>query len=168
MRITSTSFVRRLAAASALALALGAAYPLAQLRTLPPFVAATLDDAPVESATLALDGNWLLVVVQPRCRPCDALLAHVDRDERPAASRILVVGAGMDGAAVAELKGRYPNIAQARWLADPTRDAAKALDVQTSPTVYGLRGNAVEWRLAGAIRDARELESILFTWLEKQ
>jgi hypothetical protein len=139
-----------------------------QRRPLPPFNVTMSDGSVAEGSTLAIDGTWLLVYVQPRCTPCDALLAHIDSDERPAASRIVVVGGGMDQAAVAELAAKYPNLAAGRWVADPQREAVQALGIKAGPTVFGLRAMDIEWRLAGSVRESRELESILFTWLEKK
>lgn len=139
-----------------------------QRRPLPAFNVTTPDGTVAEGASLAMDGTWLLVVVQPRCRPCDALLAHIDSDERPAAPRIVVIGGGMDQSAVAALAATYPNMAASRWMADPAREAVQALGIKAGPTVFGLRAAEIEWRLAGSVRESRELESILFTWLEKK
>ena len=159
IRIVITIAVIVMAAASASA---------QQRRPLPAFNITGSDGSVAEGSTLAMDGTWLLVYVQPRCTPCDALLAHINNDERPAASRIVVVGGGMDQPAVAELAAKYPNMAGSRWVADPHREAMQALGIKAGPTVFGLRATEIEWRLAGSVRESRELEAILFTWLEKR
>lgn len=137
-------------------------------RPLPAFTVTALDGTVVESATLAQESNWLLVTVQARCAPCDTLLKQLDRDERPQAPRIAIVGIGMDQQAISDLFAKYPNLVNSRWFADPDRTAAKALGIAAQPTVFGARGPHTDWRLAGIVRDPRELESILFSWLEKQ
>jgi hypothetical protein len=134
---------------------------------LPPFTVTALDGTAVAGATLAADGNWLFVQVRGECGACEALLAHIASVERPAASRIVIVGTGMDQAAVAALAERYPALAASRWVADPPREVVEALAIKTAPTVFGMRKGEIHWRLAGPVRDKRELESILFTWLEK-
>ncbi len=140
----------------------------AQRKPLPVFPLTGSDGAAIESGALEMQGTWLLVYVQPRCAPCDALLRKIASDERPGVGRIVVIGGGMDLAAVTELAAKHPNLAQARWFADPERGGAKSLEVEATPTVFGLRRSTIEWRLAGAAQSGRELESILFTWLEKR
>ena len=137
-------------------------------RALPAFTVAATDGASVESRALAVDGTWLLVYVQPRCVPCDALLARLDSDERPSASRIVIVGGGMDGDAVKALSEKYPNLKTSRWLADPERRTAAAMSIEANPTAFGLRASSIAWRLSGTVQNPRELDSILFTWLEKR
>lgn len=158
------------AGALVVAMLLAAAAPhlsAAERATLPPFVVTALDGTAVDGATLAVDGNWLFVHVHAACGACEALLAHIDKAARPAASRIVIVGGGMDQAAVAALAARYPKMAASRWVADPPRLVAQALGLKMAPTVFGMRKGEIHWRLAGSLRDERELESILFTWLEK-
>lgn len=140
----------------------------AEQRALPSFTIAAIDGAPVTSEALVRDGTWLLVYVQPRCPSCDVLLERLDSDERPSASRIVIVGGGMDTGAVKALADKYPNLKTSRWLADPERHVVETLDVQASPTALGLRGSTIAWRLAGTVQNRRELDSILFTWLEKR
>jgi len=135
---------------------------------LPSFTVAATDGASVESRALAVEGTWLLVYVQPRCAPCDALLTRLDSDERPSASRIVIVGGGMDGEGVKALSEKYPNLKTSRWLADPERRTADAMAIQANPTAFGMRASSIAWRLAGTVQNPRELDSILFTWLEKR
>ena len=137
-------------------------------KALPAFAVSASDGTAVESSALAVDATWLFVYVQAQCDPCDALLARIGGNERASASRIVIVGAGMDSAAIAALAAKHPNLRASRWLADPARAAAASLGVQAMPTVFGLRGASIEWRLAGTVRDNRELDSILFTWLEQR
>lgn len=158
----------RTIAAIAVVLMATAAASAQQRRPLPAFNVTTSDGTVAEGASLAMDGTWLLVFVQPRCTPCDALLAHINSDERPAATRIVVIGGGMNQPAVAALAAKYPNMTASRWMADPEREAVQALGIKAGPTVFGLRAADIEWRLAGSVRESRELESILFTWLEKK
>ena len=140
----------------------------AERKPLPAFALSAPDAAAVESSTLAVDGTWLFVYVQARCEPCDALLARIGGNERSSASRIVIVVAGMDAAGIPALAAKYPNLRASRWLADSARTAAAPLGVQAMPTVFGLRGPSIEWRLAGTVRNDRELDSILFTWLEQR
>ena len=139
-----------------------------QPKPLPAFTVAAADGSAVESSALAGEGSSLLVYVQPRCAPCNALLEQLNSDERKDANRIVIVGGGMDGAAIAALAPKYKNLAASRWLADSERTLVKALAIEAQPTVFGLRHGNIEWRLAGTPRAPRELESILFTWLEKR
>jgi hypothetical protein len=162
------SFKQVASAAAIIVTAAGITLSGRERRPLPAFSVTAEDGVQVQSPALAVDGTWLLVYVQPRCTPCDALLAHMDGDERAAASRIVVIGGGMDAQAMTDMALKYPNLASSRWLADPARTAMKSLAIETGPTVFGVRRAMVEWRLAGTLRNDRELESLLFTWLEKR
>ena len=154
--------------AAALCVAFAAVAGAAERKALPAFTLNAADGNPVESSALATNATWLLVYVQAQCAPCDALLARMAGDERSSASRIAIVGAGMDAAAMAALAAKHPNLQASRWLTDPARTAAAPLGVQAMPTVFGLRGASIEWRLAGTVRTNKELDSILFTWLEQR
>lgn len=160
--------IRRIGVLATMLVAAMATADARQPKPLPAFTVIAPDGATVESAGLAGEGTSLLVYVQPRCAPCSALLEQLDSDERDDANRIVIVGGGMDAEAVAALAPKYRNLAASRWLADPQRAGVKALAIEANPTVFGLRRGNIEWRLAGTPRLARELESILFTWLEKR
>jgi peroxiredoxin len=151
---------------AALCLASATVAGAAERKALPAFALTAADGNPVESSALATNATWLFVYVQAQCGLCDALLARMGSDERASASRIVIVGAGMDAAAMRALAAKYPNLQAGRWLADPERTASAPLGVQAMPTVFGLRGSSIEWRLAGTVRNNKELDSILFTWLE--
>lgn len=155
-----------LAAAAALAAPLGAI----ERRPLPAFVvAAPGGGEAIDAQALAQPGGrtWLLIYVRERCNTCDALLSHLDRDERPEAARITVIVGGAKPDALAALSAKYPNLAAARWLADADGSAARALQVDSLPVALGVRGQMIEWGLTGVLKDPSELESVLFTWLEK-
>lgn len=153
---------------AALLIMAGSIAAASERQPLPDFTLIATDGTTVESRTLPVEGTWLLVYVQPRCAPCDALLARIDRDERASASRVVIVVGGMDATAVAALSSDYANLRTSRWLADPERKAVAALGIEANPTAFGLRASTIAWRLAGTVRNGRELDSILFTWLEKR
>jgi hypothetical protein len=153
---------------AALCVAPAAVAAAAERKALPSFTLGAPDGTAVDSRALAVDATWLFVYVQPQCGPCDAMLARIGGDERQSAARIVIVGAGMSPEAMAALAAKYPNLKATRWLADPERRAAVPLGVRAMPTAFGLRGASIEWRLAGTVRDNKELDSILFTWLEQR
>jgi hypothetical protein len=152
----------------ALIVGTGAGVSAQQKRPLPAFSVVDSGGQAVASTAIPYDATWLLVYVQPRCAACDRVLKRIDADERAAATRIVVVAGGMDAAGVAELAATYPHMQESRWLADPDRSAARALGIRATPIVLGMRGGGMEWRLNGVADGGRELDSILFTWLEKR
>lgn len=153
---------------TALWLAAASGARAAERKTLPAFALSAADGHAIESSALATNATWLFVYVQAQCGLCDGLLGRMGSDERTSASRIVIVGAGMDAAGLAALAAKYPNLRASRWLTDSSRAAAAPLGVQAMPTVFGLRGTSIEWRLAGTVRNNKELDSILFTWLEER
>ena len=142
---------------AALSLASTTRVRAADRRELPAFALSAADGTSVESPTLAVPATWLFVYVQAHCAPCDALLARIGSDERKSASRIVIVGAGMDAHGITALAAKYPNLRASRWLADPGRGAAAPLGVQAMPTVFGLRASSIEWRLAGTVHKFRRV-----------
>lgn len=153
------------AACAVAAAGAAAAQPPAQL---PAFAVTRLDGHTAQSTSLASDGTWLLVYLEPKCPPCDELLDRAGRERRESLSRIVFVGGGMDANAVTELAAKHQNLGASVWVADPPRASAAALQVHASPGIYGLRGTAIEWRMAGSLHRRGALESVLFTWLEKR
>src|SRR5262245_25157922 len=139
MRLIGTAVV-----VAALFIASVGAADAADRRVLPAFTLSAPEGASIDSSALAFEATWLLVYVQARCGPCDAILARIGADERKSASRIVIVGAGMDTAAVSAVAAKYPNLQASRWLADPERAAAAPLGVQAMPTVFGLQGSSIK------------------------
>lgn len=135
---------------------------------LPSFQVTNLDGQPVQSAQLSAKNQWLLVYVQPNCRPCAELFkAFQKKEAQPDLSDkvIVVVGGGTVEQAKA-LAQRTPWIPQASWYADPTKAAAPALKVKGAPVVFGVRQGNIEWDLSGVLADEKSLKSILDTWGE--
>lgn len=152
----------------AIAVSLAAGAAASERKPLPAFSVKSTSGADVGSAALPFDATWLLVVVKPRCTPCDDMLSRIEEGDRAATSRVVVIGAGMDPASVEALAAAHPNMSASQWLADPDGVAFQPLELKALPTAFGLRGRMMEWRLAGGDRNGRELKSILFTWLENR
>lgn len=154
----------------ALLVALAALAAAAETTPLPVFELVALDGSTVKSDELPVDDKWLLVYMQPHCRPCDGLLRLFEnRDEgTDHARKVVVVVGGASAEEVQALADKAPWLPRSSWYADPRRQAARALRIQGSPVVMGVLNNAVEWNLAGVAADAERLKSILVTWNENQ
>ena len=139
-------------------------------KPLPEFRVSALDGRTVRSSDLAADENWLLIYIEPGCRPCDGVLKVFDR-AAPVADvrrRVVVVVGGRTVEETKLLAERFRWLPEACWYADPARRAAQALKAGGAPVVYGVRGDQLEWTLNGTLSDAKKLESVLLTWLESQ
>jgi hypothetical protein len=141
----------------------------AQPAGLPAFAVKTLDDTEAQSDRLSSRRQWLLIYVQPNCKPCEEVFNVFRREgeEQPDLTQKVVVVVG--GATVEEasmLAEHVPWLPRSSWYADPSRQAAAALSVKGAPTVYGVRQGKVEWELKGAKANPRMLKSILETWSE--
>jgi len=136
---------------------------------LPAFAVRTLDDAEAQSDQLSARRQWLLVYVQPNCKPCEEVFNAFKREseEQPDLTQKVVV---LVGGATAEEAGmladHVPWLPRSSFYADPSRQAAAALSVKGAPTVYGVRQGRLEWELKGAKANPRMLKSILETWSE--
>lgn len=136
---------------------------------LPAFAVRTLDDAEAQSDQLSARRQWLLIYVQPNCKPCEEVFNAFKREseEQPDLTQKVVVLVG--GATVEEasmLAEHVPWLPRSSFYADPSKQAAAALSVKGAPTVYGVRQGKLEWELKGAKANPRMLKSILETWSE--
>lgn len=141
----------------------------AQPAELPAFAVRTLDDAEAQSNQLSARRQWLLIYVQPNCKPCEEVFNAFKREseEQPDLTQKVVVLVG--GATVEEasmLAEHVPWLPRSSFYADPSKQAAAALSVKGAPTVYGVRQGKLEWELKGAKANPRMLKSILETWSE--
>src|SRR5438477_3746418 len=122
--------------AVAIIAALAPATAAIERTALPPFDLVLADGRAVSSATLVRDGQWLVVLIQPACRPCEALLGLVNKTEHPTMpARIVVVAGGIDAAALGALMQRFPDLADAGWYADPSGKAAASLRASSAVAI---------------------------------
>jgi hypothetical protein len=154
----------------ALAALAALAAPAAETTPLPAFEVIALDGSTVRSDELPVDDKWLLVYMQPHCRPCDGLLRLFENKEEGTdhSRKVVVVVGGASAEEVGRMAEKTPWLPQSSWYADPRRQAARALRIQGSPVVMGVLNRNVEWNLAGVAADEERLKSILATWNENQ
>jgi hypothetical protein len=130
----------------------------------------TLDDRgrEISSESLERPGAWVIVVVRPGCTVCDTVLRAVnDADASVAPERLVVI---VSGAAARDLPGeieRVPHLANAKWLADPAGSTDVALRLTGVPSMFGMRGQMIEWTLAGVLLRADDIRSVLAAWMAK-
>lgn len=140
----------------------------ADSKPLPPFEVRALDGRVVKSRQLATGDKWLLVYVEPGCKPCEEVL-RVFKRQPPLASveqKVAVIVGGRTADEVKRLTSRFPWIPDDCWYADPSSQSAAALKAKGAPVVYGVRSGEIEWSLDGALANAQKLEAILLTWIE--
>jgi hypothetical protein len=138
-------------------------------RPLPPFMLTSLDGQPVASTELALEGNWLLIYVEPSCGSCMAILRAMPREEFPGlAARVTVVVAAASPAQASAVAAAATELGEARWFMDPDRSAGKMLGFKHSPVVLGVRAAMIEWGVTGVLRKSDEMQSVLVSWLTQR
>lgn len=155
--------------AALLAAAAGAA-SAQQSQPLPAFEVTSLDGRTVKSDELTPNEKWLLVYVQPHCRPCEGLLRTFDGKESGAdhTGKVVVVVGGADADEARRMADAAPWLPASSWYADPQKKAAAAAKLRGSPVVMGILRQRVEWNLTGVLADAKSVKSILGTWCEEQ
>lgn len=135
----------------------------------PAFEVKALDGHAVRSNQLTPAPKWLLIYVEPSCRPCDVLL-RVFRQEPPRADLrqkvIVLVGRGTVADA-RELADRFDWIPADSWYSDETGKASEALHAQGAPIAHGIVLGGIAWKLGGSLPEHQSLESILLTWIDK-
>lgn len=138
-----------------------------QPEPLPVFDLTALDGTSTTSAQLTMSDRWLLLYVEPSCRPCDGLLRLVKKEEFPKvppAMTIIVGGVAIE--AVRALRDRYPDLAEASWYSDQSKHACAQLSIKGAPVLLGLRQGVIAWRFTGVLPDATHMKSVLQSWLE--
>jgi hypothetical protein len=120
-------------------------------RSLPTFDVTAGDGSTTQSAQIARNGKWLLIFVKPNCPQCETVLSALENGSTQDGSRVAIIVKAATTNGLAELKARYPKIANATWYADVHASAARSLEVPANPTTLGMRGSAIAWRLTGAI-----------------
>lgn len=134
---------------------------------IPDFQLTTLDGQTIKSSGLPAAGNWLLVYVQPTSHYCDQLLKTLTADRYPtlAASAVFIVNGTAEDAKA--MKAKYPDLASATWYADPGRAAFGQLKLHGVPVILGVRDQKIQWSLNGILQDAKTMQSILTSWIQK-
>lgn len=132
-------------------LAIAAAAHAVTPATLPSFDVTASDGSTTRSAQIARSGKWLLIFVKSNCPQCDTLLSALQSAATQDGARVAIVVKAPTANGLAQMKARFPLIANAAWYADVHASAVRSLQVPASPTTLGMRGSTVAWRLTGAI-----------------
>jgi hypothetical protein len=131
-------------------------------RPLPEFSVTATDGQTVASSRLVVPGRCLVLYVVPNAASSRSLLQALRKDDP--LSRVAVVAAGPreDGLALAR---SFPELAGARFFADPRRAAFVALGLHGVPAAIGVRDGTIEWTWLGAGGDEAAVRSRLVGWL---
>ena len=120
------------------------------------------------TSQIVMDGSWLVVYVQPNCRPCESILAVATHERHPGLpDRLAIVVAGATPRELQALAARFPNLPPGAWYADTDRTMFSRLRLTGVPVVLGLRGAMIEWGLSGVLPDASAVESVLASWVAR-
>ena len=137
-------------------------------RPMPAFRVVTSDGAPVDSAQLSSEVQFLVVYVGANCRPCDAMLESLKGWASPALiARTVVIVRGGAPAATDYMQRQLPQELQGiKWYADPDNAAAKALKLQGAPVIIGVKTGVITWSISGVLSDPPALQSVVRSWVE--
>ena len=139
-----------------------------QQRALPAFSVAAADGTVRASGSLSAEPKWVLLYVTPGCRSCDRLLQALKDWQSPQLiARTIVIVRGQAGPAAAYMGERLPpEAAGVAWFADPSNEAAQAMDLRGAPVLVGVDHGQVNWTISGVLNDPKSLESVVRTWVE--
>lgn len=161
-------FLRYLGAVTLAALVVGvvSTYPASQ-SSLPAFEVADLNRQIWLSHEIARDGRWLLIYVQPGCRPCERVLSTFKSDGAVEPDRIAVILGRASWNEARAMAGDFPELADALWFVDVRGEAFSSLKLKGAPVTHGIRDQEIAWRASGLVSGRRELKTILMSWLEE-
>jgi hypothetical protein len=108
----------------------------------PEFAVSALDGRAVKSSEIPVQQRSVLIYVVPNCRPCETLLNLIKKKEYPdlPSKAVVIVGRANTAKAV-RIAGKFPDLHEASWYADPSRDAFSKLKLRGVPVILGLRQN---------------------------
>lgn len=138
----------------------------AEITALPRFGVNDLYGQTLGSEELIQEGHWLLVYVQPECRPCERLLALFKRENLTQPERIVLVVASSPPKAASWVE-QHPDLSDSLWYVDAMGEGFSKLKLSGLPVVLGLQGGEIAWRINGLVSNTKELRSILMSWLEE-
>jgi hypothetical protein len=163
--VWSISSCSSAALTAALIVAAGRVGMAVERKPLPAFTLTAADGAAVTSDRLVQSATWALIYVTPQCAPCQAVLRSLDRPGTSAPHRRLVIVVAADAEGLRAEAGRYANLSDATWLADPSHAMLQLFEQPGAPVIFGVRARMIEWSLAGVLMDATDAESIVVAWL---
>lgn len=135
---------------------------------LPDFQVVALNGQTTSSQQLATREQWLLVYLEPECRPCETALRVLAQDPplTQLAQRVVIVAGGRDVAATQRLAQSFTWLPAEVWYADAERQSAAALGRRGAPLIYGLRGPRIEWSVSGALAETDKLAALMRPWIQ--
>jgi len=136
---------------------------------LPEFQLTKLDGTTLSTKELAQQEQWVLIYTMPDCPACETLLRLVDKTEHPELpAKVIVVVSGASAEKVKSLAGKFPDLEETSWYADPEKEGVKQLKLQGLPAVFGVHQDTLEWCVMGVLSaDTLNMESLLSSWCEK-
>ena len=150
------------------------AIPLLAAFTLSPAVPLSLTPLPLRDLSgtaavldnLGLNGTWVVVYLQPQCKPCTQQLQLLRTvTDAGYASRIVIIGGGMTAREAQSQQRSVPHLAQARWYTDLSRAVPRSLHLRGAPVILGIRGKRVEWTLNGVPPKPDLLKNSVISWM---
>lgn len=132
------------------------------MEPLPQFEMLDRDGRDLVSTDLSLEGPWILIYVQPGCRPCDMLLNGFKREDFIDPGRVVIVVGGASLGKARAYAEPLPELAGVQWTVDHHREGFSKLKLEGVPVVLGLKGGDIHWRISGLAGDVR---SIALSWL---
>ncbi len=138
-------------------------------KPLPAFQLTQSDGTTINSQDLPQREKWLLIYTTAECRACDHLLRLINKTEQPdLPDKVVVVVGGATPAKLKQLAEKFPDLAEASWFADPTKDGIAQLKLTATPVVFGLRDHTLAWCVLGILSgDSLKMNSLLASWVEK-
>jgi peroxiredoxin len=135
---------------------------------LPDFALVGADGSTVPASSLATEGNWIIVYVQPRASNSTGVLRLFSKKDLDVESfvRVIVVVATDDSKVVDELRQKHPDLDQSSWYMDSSRSMAQAMGFRVFPMTLGVKNHNVEWDLPGVLSSIGNHKSIISSWLK--
>ena len=124
------------------------------------------DGSIVNTRTFPSDPRWLILYLQPNCKPCDTVLQLIkNQDRNPSVNRrLVIIGGGMSLSDLRRYRTKFPDLASARWYIGSAKETRASLKASGAPVVLGISRRTIMWLLNGVPSDTRQLRVSMEAW----
>jgi len=134
---------------------------------MPDFQIARPDGTTVSTTQIPQTGKWFLIYTKQNCAGCDRFLRLFGKAENQLLpSHIAIVVSGATPDRITETAGKFPDLADATWYADPSQTGIPPLQIKGMPIIFGVNDSTLAWSIMGVpSSDTARLKAILKSWI---
>jgi hypothetical protein len=134
---------------------------------MPDFQVARSDGTTISTTQIPQSGKWFVIYTKQNCASCDRFLRIFSKTEIPdLPSHMVIVVSGAPTDKLGDYAGKFRDLAEALWYADPSERGMSPLQIKGMPVIFGVHDNTLAWSIMGVPSgDTARLKAILKSWI---